>query len=102
MKLSFEQQNIIQWFKYPLYSDSKYIYMALKDYAIELKEGMMDFRYDGYRYFGFEVPYNKHNEKIIDLLETDIKSLDGEKITLTEGVQAYKEFKKCKGRKSKC
>ena len=99
--MSFKQQSIIQWFKYPLYSDSNYVYMALKDYATELKEGMINFRYNGYRYFGFEVPYNKHNKKILDLLEIEIKTLDGDKITLTEAVQAYKDYKKRKSNRRK-
>ncbi len=99
MKSNFKQQNIIQWFKYPLYSDSKYVFMALKDYASELKEGMMDFRYDGYKYFGYEVPFTRQNKKILDLLEKELWSLDGGAIPLAEALQAFKELKKYKGRK---
>lgn len=92
--MSFKQQSTIQWFKYPLYSDSKYVYMALKDYATELKEGIISFRCNGYKYFGFEVPFTKHNKKILDLLEKELWGLDGGAIPLAEALQEYKNFKK--------
>ena len=99
--MSFKQQNIIQWFKQPLYTDTKWTFLAMMDYAKQLKEGMIEFKINGYRYFGFEVPFNQHNKKILDLLEIEIKTLDGDKITLTEAVQAYKDYKKRKSNRRK-